>query len=1078
MRMFLPYCWLLVFGTLASSLSAQHTLSPTEFSRVPVLTMPAQDNAKLLAKELSARKDGRAQEFAVALPAKVRPATHGTWTQEGGRSVWRLRVRSAGAKTLNLGFSEYQLPAGAEFYLRTDEEAIGPFTAADNEAHNQLWTPVIGGDELLLELRVPPTQRKAVRLYLTFVNHDFIDVRRTTEKSGSCNLDVICGADDGWAIVDKYRDIIRSVAAYHRNGRSICTGFLVNNANNDGEPLFMTANHCGIGASEAPSVVTYWNFQSPTCRQPNSSASGGNGNGRLNVFNTGSTLLARYAPSDMTLLRLDDPVNPAANAFFAGWDASPDAPQDTIIAIHHPGVEEKRISFAFTDAFRAPYLGDSPVAGATHITIDDWDIGTTEGGSSGSPVYDRFGRVRGQLHGGFAACGNDELDSYGFWHVSWEGGGTPGSRLRDWLDPCGGGNTIIDGFDQADINRILSTANACGGGCTTADNALEFRLGSEFPDGTALSVSSSDPGLTTSLSQTVAGGGENVTLLVNGEGVPNGTYTVTVTAVAGGISDQLDFTLNLSSTTAAAPVLTSPNNGETDLNPVVEFNWVAVASANGYDFQLSANENFSSLIEARNDLAATTTTNGVILAGDETYYWRVRANNDCGPGPWTTSSFTTADVTCSGTSSTNTPVSISQNGEPTVTASINVAQSFAVSSLEVSLDISHTYVSDLSATLTSPAGTTIQLFARPNTCGADDLIATFSDAAATSHGTFTNTCAANGPAIAGSFQPATDLATFAGENAQGQWTLTLSDNANEDGGAIEDFTIVFCSGGAGRDLTVTASAASLEACLDDGAQLGLLLGADFPADPNLRVEAGGQELDNYTFDYNPADRTMSVAFSAFTLLGEGDYTMTLTIIANDGTQRETSVALRVVDAPGTPRLTAPANNTTVAPTNLTLNWTAGRNATDYLLQYSDARDFGVILGEQTVNGTTAIIDNLPDETQTYFWRVIAVGTCGETVSSTREFTVRSTGVFDFGGGRSLSVYPNPVQRMLTVETTGDWSADLEGQLIDAAGRRLGRYRLAGGGRDRWDLGDLPAGVYYLRLTSRGEQRTDRLVVID
>ena len=44
----------------------------------------------------------------------------------------------------------------------------------------------------------------------------------------------------------------------------------------------------------------------------------------------------------------------------------------------------------------------------THTAQIDWDDGTTEPGSSGSPLFDQNHRVIGQLHGGYAACGNDE----------------------------------------------------------------------------------------------------------------------------------------------------------------------------------------------------------------------------------------------------------------------------------------------------------------------------------------------------------------------------------------------------------------------------------------------------------------------------------------------------------------------------------------------------------------------------------------------------------------------------------------------------------------------------------------------
>jgi len=76
--------------------------------------------------------------------------------------------------------------------------------------------------------------------------------------------------------------------------------------------------------------------------------------------------------------------------------------------------------------------------------VIDWDAGTTEPDSSGSPLFDQNHHVVGQLHGGYAACGNNSSDWYGQFSVSWNGGGTSATRLRDWLDP---GNTGVNSVD-------------------------------------------------------------------------------------------------------------------------------------------------------------------------------------------------------------------------------------------------------------------------------------------------------------------------------------------------------------------------------------------------------------------------------------------------------------------------------------------------------------------------------------------------------------------------------------------------------------------------------------------------------
>ena len=440
------FCSLLVTTLFAQP---QPILRP---SSVPTLALPALDNALLLDEERALREPGRAPYFAQTRKVNVRPTTEGTWTDNAdGTTTWRLRVSSPNALSINLGFTEYWMPAGGELYLHTGKEdnweVLGPFTPADNETHNELWTPVFPGDELIVEVSLPAAERTNLRLWLTHVNHDFEGFGNSLEKSASCNLDVVCGVADGWEIVDKYRDIIRATITVNLNGNRNCSGALVSNTQEDGKPYLLTAYHCGIRSGNAPSLVVYYNYDNSTCRQPNSTASGQSGNGSFGTFNTGAVLRAESDGSDMTLLELDDPINPAANAFLAGWDRTRTLPADTIIGIHHPNTDEKRISFTFQPTYYANGLSSTTNPNGSYINVTDWDIGTTEPGSSGSPLFDRFSRIRGQLYGAAAACGNDAYDNYGSINASWEGGGTSSSRLRDWLDPNNTGATEIDGHE-------------------------------------------------------------------------------------------------------------------------------------------------------------------------------------------------------------------------------------------------------------------------------------------------------------------------------------------------------------------------------------------------------------------------------------------------------------------------------------------------------------------------------------------------------------------------------------------------------------------------------------------------------
>ncbi len=426
-----------------------------DLDKVATLLMAAVDNEAELAADEANLVPGVPLRFAVALPGGQSIRTDGTWEAlDGDQMLWRLRIRAPGARNLNLGFSRYFMPPGGQLRLYPvsgEGHVAGPFTAADNKPHGELWTPVIPGEEIVVEVRVPASEHQDVELVIGSVNHGYRPFHggEGPDKSGSCNIDVVCPEGNAW------RPQIRSVARLTLGGVDLCTGFMVNNTAQDLRPLFMTAAHCDVFPSNAASLGIYWNYQNSTCRPPGSTSSGNPGNGSLAQFQNGATWLAGSEFSDYTLLELDSTPLPEYNVFWAGWDARNINP-NSVVAVHHPQTEEKRISFENDPVDTQSYLCPNPpganfcqepTSNGSHIRVIDWDAGTTEGGSSGSPLFNPQGRVIGQLHGGYAACSNDLPDWYGRMSVSWDRG------LSGFLDPVGNGATrVLDGRERNDDN--------------------------------------------------------------------------------------------------------------------------------------------------------------------------------------------------------------------------------------------------------------------------------------------------------------------------------------------------------------------------------------------------------------------------------------------------------------------------------------------------------------------------------------------------------------------------------------------------------------------------------------------------
>ncbi|MGB1031192.1 MAG: trypsin-like peptidase domain-containing protein, partial [Flavobacteriales bacterium] len=246
----------------------------------------------------------------------------------------------------------------------------------------------------------------------------------------------------------------KSVGLIVDGGFASCTGALVNNTAQDGTPYFLTANHCLGGQNN---WLFYFNHESATC----------NGNtGPTDQSVSGSVLRASNGGSDFALLELSQTPPEDFEVQYAGWDNSDNLTVTSAVGIHHPSGDLKKICFENDD----PYHQN--VFGAACWYIDEWEDGVTEGGSSGSPLFDQNHRIIGQLYGGGAACqgtsNNGQPDWYGRFGVSWDGNSSS-TRLRDWLDPSNTGATVLDGWP---IGAITYENDAAIGGIANVDPVI------------------------------------------------------------------------------------------------------------------------------------------------------------------------------------------------------------------------------------------------------------------------------------------------------------------------------------------------------------------------------------------------------------------------------------------------------------------------------------------------------------------------------------------------------------------------------------------------------------------------------
>lgn len=1076
----------LVFSLSSVLLRAQEAPRPFEeglpLTTVEQVVMPELDNDALQLAEQNARRPGRPPHFAEAMAVDLRPSTHGTWEiAPDGDAVWRLRIRSKDAYSINLGFSVFYMPPGGQMLIYDPDKTqlLGPFTDADNENHNQLWTPVLGGDELVLEVRLPAERRSELQLFLTAVNHDFLNFYGFT--TGECHLDIICGENDGWPIVDLYRDLIQSVAVYGLGGETLCSGFLVNNTNQDCTPYFMTAHHCQVNAGNAPSVVAYWNYQNSYCRPPGTVSSGNPGNGSLNNFNTGAIYRAGDGGKDFVLLELDDPIPPSADAYLAGWTREATAPADTMLCIHHPDGAEKRISFAFTESYIGEWgSGSSQVEGGDHIIVPQWAIGSTEFGSSGAPLFDRNKRVVGQLHGGAASCSNTGYDSFGWFRAAWDGPG-PSKRLADWLDPAGLGLSVLDGRWNTSCSISLKVESTVAQLCSPGTALYQISVGEAFGSPVVLSLAGlpEEVAYTFEPNPVVPGSVSELQLSVPAGSVPEGYIEFEIFAQSA--TNTLSAEASVLVVNEAPPQvgLLQPADQSDGLTLAPEINWTAAPNATAYDLQLAKDSSFNNLTLNMSSIGQDF-FNAAVLQAHQRYYCRVRARNLCGVGPWSAvTSFRTAASRCTTAEPQDLPKNIPDYLQTAYVSSFaEVPLGGTVASVRVqNLKIDHTFVGDLSAYLRSPSGTLLKLFDRPGYpvlpfgCPGSDLRLGFSDDAPLDALELEQSCAATSPAVSGTFQPSQALAGFTGEPAQGTWELLVIDNFYDDGGQILDWTLEICVTYPNQ-AQVFLPDGDLPACVNAASVSTIYVGTGFQNQVALLLQDVPVGADVTLDDYIVAPGTfLQLKLDSFNQIGGTAFQL----IATDGSNYHScAVGVRVNDRPTPPTLQQPANQSPVSEDKVAFRWSFGVRADSFLLAV--ARDS---LFEDLVFSATALQNEytLPEALPQgrYYWRVNAVNDCGVKQSSISTFVQLGavTSTAD-AASSALRLFPNPAADRIYIELENPHVVLTHGQVYDSQGRLVQAFQFEQ--RTVVESASWPSGLYVVRLLAGGQQFVRRVIV--
>ncbi len=144
----------------------------------------------------------------------------------------------------------------------------------------------------------------------------------------------------------------------------------------------------------------------------------------------------------------------------------------------------------------------------------------------------------------------------------------------------------------------------------------------------------------------------------------------------------------------------------------------------------------------------------------------------------------------------------------TTTETLDAAQGGVIDDVNVSISTNHTWVGDLVITVTSPAGTSVELlnnlggpgFGCNNPDTDPSMVVLMDDEAANTYADMDALCPPNGD-----FQPLEALSAFDGEDITGTWTVDVQDLVGGDGGDVDVVLNISATGGATFPVPATAT---------------------------------------------------------------------------------------------------------------------------------------------------------------------------------------------------------------------------------------------------------------------------------
>jgi hypothetical protein len=279
------------------------------------------------------------------------------------------------------------------------------------------------------------------------------------------------------------------------------------------------------------------------------------------------------------------------------------------------------------------------------------------------------------------------------------------------------------------------------------------------------------------------------------------------------------------------------------------------------------------------------------------------------------------------------------------------------------------------------------------------------------------------------------------------------------------------------DLTFNVSPGTVSSCGSNNTSISLVIGDCFGSNGVILSATGLPAGATIDFAQNPFPAGSNATLGINLLnVAPGSYTVTVT--GTDGVNNVTETFTLNITAPAAaPVFVAPANAATNVNVLTAFDWNAVTGATSYDFQLATDANFTNIVTDQTVTQTAYTLTSPLNVNTTYYWRVTAFNNCGGTTPAAWSFTTWPVNAVHELNDQNINISPNPTTGAVNVEFSKPILEDMDATLFSVNGILLRNQRMQmGSSSTKFDMSDLPSGVYLLRLRSGSGILTKKIVL--